>query len=119
MVLFCFVVHQFIRYDYRCCFILLNYKKQYRRLIYSIGKKSKDIVRLKDISLDRLFDWLQCEKETEKLYVNLKTIEKLADKCIKEWCKEYKINDNKFIRECTVYLQPMTEKDELENLTKN
>lgn len=97
-------------------YVLFKHEDKYKWAVYEPKPKI-----LRNISRDQLLDWLRCEENTERAFVNADEIEELSYACIKEWCKQNNANLDDVVRECAIYLKPKPKSndyDDFESLAR-
>ena len=92
-------------------YMLLSYENKYRWVLYDVkhrelSEKIKDAELLKRIKAD---------KNTPTAGADPILIEKLADKCVRRWCKQNKFDEDNVLRICTMLLVPES-MDNFDNL---
>lgn len=92
-------------------YVLLKYQEQYHGLIYE-----PKTGYLREPNPVKLLDLISCTPNTPIAAVDVNLIDSLAETCIRAWCDREGINSNDVVRECTLYLKPLQELDEIEHL---
>lgn len=92
-------------------YMLLFYENKYRWVLYDI-KHQELSEKIKDVELLNI---IKADKDTPTAGVDPILIEKLADKCIRRWCKKNKFDEDNVLRVCTMLLVPAS-MDNFDNL---
>lgn len=94
-----------------CIYVLLNHNNKYHGLVYN--PKTQQV---REPSVVKLLDIIACTEDTEIAVADYDLVEELSDACIKAWCNKQGISPEEVERVCALYLKPVNEGDDLENL---
>lgn len=92
-------------------YVLLKYQEQYHGLIYEPNTR-----QVREPNPVKLLDLIACKPNTLTATVDVNLIDSLAEVCIQLWCDQKKIDPNDVLRECTLYLRPTHEVDDINQL---
>ena len=91
-------------------YVLLNYNGKYHGIVYNVKTK-----QLREPDVVKLLDLIACTEDTETALVNYDQVEKLSDDCIQAWCDREGAKSEDVVRECTLYLKPEHERDDIKD----
>ena len=92
-------------------YMLLSYENKYRWVLYDVKHRELS-EKIKDAELLKI---IKADKNTPTAGADPILIEKLADKCIRRWCKQNKFDEDNVLRICTMLLVPES-MDNFDNL---
>ncbi|MFL9458096.1 helicase-related protein [Tolypothrix bouteillei VB521301_2] len=94
-------------------YVLLKYESEYYWAVYEVETN-----KLLDFTAVQILDLIHSRMDEERAYVEPNLIEALAENCIRKWCVQRGLDSQNVIRECTLYLKPQSEADEITTLSK-
>lgn len=91
-------------------YVLLNYNDKYHGLVYNPKNKQP-----REPDVVKLLDLIACTENTETALVDYDQVEELSNACIQAWCDKEGVKPEDVVRECTLYLKPEQEGDNIKD----
>ncbi|MBO1057761.1 MAG: DEAD/DEAH box helicase family protein [Dolichospermum sp. JUN01] len=95
-------------------YVLLKHQDDYKILLYNQEKE-----KLLFASPESILNLIECNPDSEPALVDIEKVEELADIAISKWCEQNNISEEDVSRECTLYLQPMNNENDMQKLLNN
>lgn len=95
-------------------YVLLKHQDDYKILLYDQEKE-----KLQFASPESILNLIECNPDSEPALVDIEKVEELADIAISKWCEQNNIPEEDVSRECTLYLQPNNNANDLQKLLNN